>query len=80
MEWIDIISLLLAPITGIVGWFAGGLKRRNDNIALLQETIDNLMIKNNDLYSEILKLRSRINELEYENKRIKLLIDKETKK
>lgn len=76
MEWIDIISLLLAPITGVVGWFAGGLRRRNDNIAMLQQTIDNLMIKNNDLYSEILKLRARVNELEYENKKIRHLVEK----
>ena len=76
MEWIDIISLLLAPITGVVGWFAGGLRRRNDNIAMLQQTIDNLMIKNNDLYSEVLKLRARVNELEYENKKIRHLVEK----
>lgn len=80
MEWIDIISLLLAPITGVVGWFAGGLRRRNDNIAMLQQTIDNLMIKNNDLYSEILKLRARVNELEYENKKIRHLVEKGEKK
>ena len=75
MNWYDYASLALAPLTGIVTLIAASTKRRNDSIQMLQETIDALVIKNQDLYNEIFRLRSRVNELEVENKRIKMIID-----
>lgn len=75
MDWFNIASLALAPITGVVTWIAASTRRRNDSITMLQQTIDNLVLKNQDLYNEIFRLRSRVNELECENKKIKLILE-----
>lgn len=73
--WINIISIGLAPVTGVVSWIAASKKRQNDSIAMFQQTIDALMVKNSDLYADILRLRARINELEIENRKIKNILN-----
>ncbi|MCQ2383565.1 MAG: hypothetical protein MJZ96_01610 [Paludibacteraceae bacterium] len=48
---------IFSAITGVVGWFASSRKRRNDALSEMQESIDLLAQKNNDLIEEITKLR-----------------------
>lgn len=54
-EW---ITTFLVPVTGIVSWIAGSRMRRNDTIKAMQTTIDMLVQKNNELYTEIVRLRT----------------------
>ena len=81
-EW---ITTFMVPITGIVSWLAGARMRRNESIKALQTTIDMLVQKNQELYDEIMRLRTendnlrddavrrdnRINELEREIENLK---------
>ena len=53
-EW---ITTFLAPVTGLIGWFAGTRMRRNQALQHLQTTIDLLSEKNRELYDEVVKLR-----------------------
>lgn len=53
-EW---ITTFLGPICGLVGWLAGRRIRRNETIKALQTTIDMLVVKNQELYDEIMRLR-----------------------
>lgn len=46
-----------SAITGVAGWFASSRKRRNDALKEMQDSIDMLAQKNNDLIEEITKLR-----------------------
>lgn len=46
-------TLLLTPISAIVGWFAGKRRRNNDTLQELQKTVDMLVKKNSDLYAKI---------------------------
>ena len=53
-EW---ISTFLGPVCGLIGWLAGRRIRRNETIKALQTTIDMLVVKNQELYDEIMRLR-----------------------
>ena len=53
-EW---ITTLLAPVTGVVAWLAARRKRRNDTLGEMQKTIDMLVLKNNEIYSELITTR-----------------------
>lgn len=44
-------------IAGIVGWFGGRYGRRTDSLQKMQETIDQLVQKNQELYNEVMLLR-----------------------
>lgn len=80
-EW---ITTSLVPVTGIVSWIAGSRMRRNDTIKAMQTTIDMLVQKNKELYTEIVRLRTendnlrdeaikrdnRINEMESQIERL----------
>lgn len=64
------IELLLVPITSLVTWLLSARSRRNTAIGELQETINLLAEKNNDLYEEVVKLRA-------ENATFRALIEKQ---
>ena len=53
-EW---ITTFLGPVCGLIGWMAGRRIRRNETIKALQTTIDMLVVKNQELYDEIMRLR-----------------------
>lgn len=53
MDWTTIIIALLTPITGVVCWFAGKHKRRNDFISDLQSSIDLLSEKYTDTLNKL---------------------------
>ncbi len=50
-------TLLLPVLLAIVAWFLGRRQRTNDNLEMLQSTIDKLLAGNTGLYSQIMKLR-----------------------
>lgn len=58
-EW---ITTLLAPVTGIVTWLAASRKRRNSTLVELQNTIDMLVVNNNEVYSELVSTRRELAE------------------
>lgn len=57
------VTLFLAPVTGVVSWFAGRHTRNNDTIQKLQETIDMLVKKNSELYAQITEQNKTISKL-----------------
>lgn len=67
MDTYSWITLFLAPITGIVSWFASRHVRNNDTIRKMQETIDLLVEKNSNLYKQIAELNRQLTEVRKEN-------------
>lgn len=59
MDWINLISLLLSPATGVIGWLAGKRKRNNEFLHEMQESINMLAAKNNDLMEELIKVKTQ---------------------
>lgn len=57
------VTLFLAPVTGVVSWFAGRHTRNNDTIQKLQDTIDMLVKKNSELYAQITEQNKTISKL-----------------
>lgn len=57
------VSLLLVPITGVVSWFVGRRARNNDTMQKMQETINMLAGKNDELYNKIVDQNNKIVEL-----------------
>ncbi|MEG1499388.1 MAG: hypothetical protein RRX93_07810 [Bacteroidales bacterium] len=53
MDWTTILLSLFTPLSGIVGWFAGSHKRRNDFISDLQDSIDLLTQKYTDTLNRL---------------------------
>jgi FtsZ-binding cell division protein ZapB len=52
-----VLSFILPVLTGVVGWFAGGKKRKNDFLHELQSSVDMLLEKNKTLLMEVINLR-----------------------
>lgn len=71
MNLFNWIELLLVPITSLVTWLLSSRSRRNAAIGELQETINLLAQKNNDLYEEVVKLRSENSRLRAEMEAMK---------
>lgn len=57
------VSLLLVPITGVASWFAGRRARNNDTMQKMQDTINMLAGKNEELYKKIVEQNAQIMEL-----------------
>lgn len=57
IQMTDILPYLASVITGVVGWFTGKRKQRNDFLSELQASIDMLSEKNKQLLEEVLHLR-----------------------
>ena len=72
-------NLLLTPISGIVGWFAGRRIRNNNTLNEMQKTIDLLVKKNKELVDEVIRVRMSVAKLEAENAELKQLIVKNSK-
>ncbi|MBO7082378.1 MAG: hypothetical protein J6W30_00850 [Bacteroidales bacterium] len=79
LEW---ISVLLAPVTGVVSWLAATRLRQNRTIQEMQKTILNLVEENKRVYSEltearreIVSLSAQVAQLTLENAELKELIE-----
>lgn len=79
LEW---ISVLLAPVTGVVSWLAATRLRQNRTIQEMQKTILNLVEENKRVYNEltearreIVRLSSQVAQLTLENAELKELIE-----
>ena len=79
LEW---ISLLLAPVTGVVSWLAATRLRLNKTIQEMQKTILNLVEENKRVYSELTEARreivglsAQVAQLTLENAELKELIE-----
>lgn len=60
-------TLLLTPVSAIVGWIAGKRRRNNDTLQELQKTVDMLVKKNSALYAEITDQNKMICKLNEQN-------------
>jgi lipopolysaccharide biosynthesis regulator YciM len=63
---LDIFTLLTAPLAGVIGWFAGRRKQKNDFLNELQASIDLLATKNKELLAEVIALRGENLKLRFE--------------
>jgi hypothetical protein len=60
MDWINLISILLVPVTGIVTWLFSKPKRKSEAVEAMQATIDLLFAKNQELYGRVIDLQERL--------------------
>lgn len=61
IESIAIIApIITTAVGGVVGWFGGRRKRNNDALAVMQQTIDDLVSKNAEYVTEITALRAEV--------------------
>lgn len=58
-EW---ITTMLVPTTSLITWLAASRKRRNDTLREMQNTIDMLVLNNNEVYSELVSTRKELAE------------------
>lgn len=83
MDWIEIAKDIGIPcITGVVCWFGGRWKRRTDAMGTMQNTINMLVEKNDQLYTKVTKLQDdnfellmMVNSLKAENGELKSLVE-----
>lgn len=64
---VEIISLCITPLTAIVTWIFARRARNNDMLVKMQKTIDMLVIKNQELYNEVVDLRNKLAEYGIKN-------------
>ena len=72
---IQIATLALSPITGVVTWIVSRRVRNNNTLNDLQKTIDTLVDKNNELIKEITELRQENAELKAGQAELKMQIE-----
>lgn len=70
MDTDTLLTIILPPVTALCGWFAGTRKRKNDAIAYMQKTIDDLAAKNAEYLSEITTLRKQVADLAADNTKL----------
>ncbi len=73
------LTFTLPFISGIVSWFASRRVRNNNTLQQLQESIDLLAKKNNELYEIIVLQNTQIVKLKKENEELKLQVAKNSK-
>ena len=73
------LTFTLPFISGIVSWFASRRVRNNNTLQQLQESIDLLAKKNNELYKIIVLQNTQIVKLKKENEELKLQVAKNSK-
>jgi allophanate hydrolase subunit 2 len=57
IQVLEIMNAVSTPLAGVVGWFFGRRKQKNDFLKDLQASIDLLAEKNRQLMEEVVKLR-----------------------
>ena len=73
IQLLDIINVITTVIAGVVGWFVGRRKQKNDFLSELQSSIDLLASKNKELMQEVVALRQ-------ENAKMRLEIEELSRK
>ncbi len=73
------LTFTLPFISGIVSWFASRRVRNNNTLQQLQESIDLLAKKNNELYQIIVQQNTQIVKLKKENEELKLQVAENSK-
>ncbi|MDR0363666.1 MAG: hypothetical protein LBH92_01385 [Bacteroidales bacterium] len=71
MDWITLVSVLLAPLTAACGWFVGKRKRNNDFLQDMQNSINTLVAENSRLLDEIVTVKRQNVELLIQNEVMK---------
>lgn len=65
-----------APVvTGVIGWFVGRGKRKNDFLGELQKSIDILSSKNTALLDQLMKMEDLVVKVSKENAELKSSVD-----
>ena len=77
---VSIIGYLVAPVTGIVAWFAGRRKSNNDFLHEMQKSIDLLTAENTKLIERIVAMNQEIIDLKKENKILRNEVEELNKK
>lgn len=54
---LTILPWLSSAVSGVVCWFAGRYGRKSDSLQKMQETIDQLVVKNAELIEKVTELR-----------------------
>jgi len=57
IDWGQIASYVATPVVGVITYWAGKKKRKNDFLKDLQASIDMLSQKNNELLKELLSVK-----------------------
>jgi len=57
IQYLDFANMAITAIAGIVGWYVGRRKQKNDFLSELQSSIDLLSERNKLLVEELLKVR-----------------------
>ena len=73
------LTFTLPFISGIVSWIASRRVRNNNTLQQLQESIDLLAKKNNELYEIIVLQNTQIVKLKKENEELKLQVAENSK-
>lgn len=71
IQLLDIINVVIACVTGALGWFVGRRKWKNDFLIELQNSINMLADKNATQMEEIIKLREEVVNLRDENAKLR---------
>lgn len=81
IDWVNVGSIAAAPVTGVLSYFAGKKKRKNDFLQNLQTSIDLLAGKNAELLKELLEVKKQniklsvaVEQLKLENEQLKVTI------
>ena len=82
IQFLDAANIAITAGAGIVGWYVGRRKQKNDFLSELQSSIDLLSEKNKALMEEVLQLREEnliirveVSSLREENKLLRLEIE-----
>lgn len=67
MDWIELLNVLIAPATGVIGWIIGKRKRNNDFLHEMQKSINTLVIENTRLLDEIVTVKRQNAEVLIQN-------------
>jgi regulator of replication initiation timing len=75
MDWIGIISILIAPLSGVASYFAGRNKAKNDFLKDMQASIDLLAEENKKLMEQVVELRKENAKLRIEVEELNARLD-----
>ena len=73
------LTFTLPTFTAVVSWFASRRIRNNNTLQQLQQSIDLLAKKNNELYEIIVHQNTQIVKLKKENEELKLQVAENSK-
>jgi len=78
--WVTLLGFLLAPVSGIVSYFAGLRKSKNDFLHEMQKSINLLTSENTKLVERVMELNTQMIALRKENELLKSKIEKMSRK